>query len=337
MTATTSPAATAFARSCLARCGVVGCRDTKTELARRITRLRPRGSGSKSQLADRLAEKLDELAARRWQWACKGQRRPTVKQVAGLAADITAALAAVQGRCRERTLTVQDVIRTARIADSNGAARDDGGKVTASSYGYRWTTTTVYATRQPDGTVRVAVSRDGKREITAPARWWRDVTTDSTILQGGGAFGVRRADGGWDVYDADSRRVGVAVPMPTDLRSRFGWWEHGTDAAACGREIDHKRAIVAAEAAKTAADAKAARRTARMATLLCRIGNNTPVTYADARACGMCDAGIRVFAAKLGIADMTGAVPLTDVARLEPTYAVKLARLVLGRRAAVAC
>ena len=324
MTATTSPAATAFARSCLARCGVVGCRDTKTDLARRITRLRSCGSGSKSQLADRLAEKLDELAARRWSRACKGQRRPTPKQAAGLVTQIADALAAVQGRCRERTLTVQGVINAARAADSNGTAHGDGGKVTTSSYGYRWTTTTVYATRQPDGTVRVTVSRDGKRDITAPARWWRDVTTGNDVLTGGGDFGIRSGDG-FAVYDAAGDQVGVVVPMPADLQARYGRWEHGLTVEACGREIGHKRAIVAA-------DAKTARRTARMAALLCRIGNNTPVTYADARACGMCDAGIRAFAAKLGITDMTGAVPLTDVARLEPAYAVKLARLVLTRR-----
>ncbi len=330
---------TAFRRTAFARCGVTGPKDSVSGLMAGITRKRPKGSGSRRDLAQRLHDRLTELAERRWVRACKGQRRPTPKQAAELVERIESALT-VQSRCKERTLTVQDVIRTARNADADGTAYDDGGKVTAASYKYRWTTTTAGGARQPDGTVRVSVSRSGSATVTAPAKHWRDVTVAADVLRLPGAeFGIRQSDGSFKVYAADCRELGVAVPMPADLQSRFGKWEHGTDAAACLAEIEHKRAVVAKERADHEEFTRNAEQIARerikaerRAKLLARIGTQTHVSYADARACGMCDAGIRAFAAKVGITDTTATVPLADVFRHEPAYAVKLAKRILEQR-----
>lgn len=165
-----------FRDTVFVRSGVTGNRWTIAELQNRITRKRPRGSWSKVELAKRLQTMLDERAGRRWAIATKGQRKPTASQEAEFLARIEAGLDAVQSRARERRIDIDDVVRAAAGADWNGVASRDGGKVTCGSYGYSWETTTASATRLPNGTICVTLSRGTRRtEIVAPAKWWRTI------------------------------------------------------------------------------------------------------------------------------------------------------------------
>lgn len=175
-----------FRETAFGRCGVVGCVLSHAYLKTRVTRKRPRGSGSKDELARRLADRLDELADRRWTAAKKGQRRPTPKQAAGLLAQVRRAVELANGRCDARTLDAADVVRCAARADATRTHSVDGGRVTANSYKYPWTTTAASATRLPDGTIRVRVSRDGRDDtVTAPARWWVELAAKaSDVLNG---------------------------------------------------------------------------------------------------------------------------------------------------------
>jgi hypothetical protein len=321
-----------FRKTAFARCGVRGCVDSVATLMDGITRKRPRGSGSRRELAQRLADRLNELAARRWERVCKGQRKPTPKQAAEFVERLTDAVDTANGRCKERTIDTFAVIDCGRSANAEGYGSVDGGKVTASSYKYRWTTTEATASRNPDGTITATVFRDGRRsQVTAPAKWWKDVTTSSSTLRLPGAvFGIRDGDG-WKVYNADCELIGVAVPMPADLKAEYGSWEHGSDRQTCEAEIEHKRRTLAEKREQAERSAREKAKAERRANLLMRVAKKLTVTYQDARACGMCDAGIRSFAARIGVTDVEQAVPLAEVARLEPAYALKLARHILQK------
>ena len=166
-----------FRRSVFSTCGVVGNRFSIAQLEKKITRVRPRGSGSKRELAARLADACDRLALRRWNLACKGQRKATEKQSAELFERIDTAIRQVQGRCKERLIDAAAVIRTAREADLDGDSSRDGGRVTAAAYGYRWETTTVTAGRTQSGSIQVRISRGGSSEsIIAKAKVWLTAT-----------------------------------------------------------------------------------------------------------------------------------------------------------------
>ncbi len=158
---------------------VTGCLNTLEYLGRKITRRRPRGSGSKSELAKRLRDLLNLRADQRWERATKGQRKPSERQAAELHAKVEAAVAEANGRSRERLMDAVGVIRVAVQAITDRFASDNGGEVTANSYGYSWSTTTARAYRLPTGEIQVRVGRDGKNEtkITAPAKWWLTVAT----------------------------------------------------------------------------------------------------------------------------------------------------------------
>lgn len=161
---------------CLFRIGVTGNPYTQKELQSRITRKRPRGSGSKAELAKRLEAAMDKLANRRWKIAVKGQRKATETQAAEVIAAIESALQSQQGRAKERKIYVAGVIATARKADAKSYAIIDGGGVTANSYGYSWKTTVAYATRNADGTITVSITRSGNpSRVTFPARWWATI------------------------------------------------------------------------------------------------------------------------------------------------------------------
>ena len=166
-----------FRRSLFVQSGITGCPSTLTALQSRITRNRPRGSGSRIDLAKRLRDALDALAARRWKRVTKGQRKATPKQANDLLDQIDAALTSVQGRAKERKIDRADVLLTAIKADTVDGASCDGGKITCNSYGYRWETTTVAARREADGTVLVSIWRSGNPVvISAPAKWWATAT-----------------------------------------------------------------------------------------------------------------------------------------------------------------
>lgn len=332
-----------FKNSCLSRCSDVVVRGlTQRELAARITRKRPRGQSNKVELAKRLGELMERRADRNWKIACKGQRGPSVRQARELVAAIRAAVEDSQIRVRERTVGGQDVILSARAAATNGIDHRDGGRVTASNYGYRWSTSTIRSTRVADGTVEVEISRSTTESVDAPARHWQDVTLDSTVLRGGGEFAIRRLHG-WDCYNAAGELVGVAVPMPRELKNRFGGLDHGRTVVEAQAEIERKRSILAAEleakAKVEAAQAEAKRleqRAERAARLLVRIGANVMVGYDDARAIGACDVGIRAFGAKVGVTDTAAKIPLAEIAKIEPGYAVRLARRVIQQRCTAA-
>ena len=165
-------AKTARDRVCLFAAGITGCPYSLKDLAARITRTRPRGSGSKVDLAKRLAAAMDARAAGKWISAKAGQRKPSPKAVAAALAEIDAALDAVQDRARERRIDSAAVVSAARQADETGTGHRDGGTISCGSYGYAWSTTTASAVRLADGTVRVRVGRSGTREIVLPARVW---------------------------------------------------------------------------------------------------------------------------------------------------------------------
>ena len=153
--------------------GVGGCRLTLSDLTKYITRRRPRGSGSRRKLAERLRAALDRRSRLSWLRLCKGQRQPTAKQADDFMARLRYALKDVNASCRTRTLGPLDVLRCGYAAHLTGRSRVDGGRVTANSYQYRWTTTLAVASRQADGSVRVLVSRDGRqRAVDAPGTWW---------------------------------------------------------------------------------------------------------------------------------------------------------------------
>lgn len=163
----------AFRDSALARCGLRGSVYSVKRLMSGITRRRPKGSGSKRELAQRLEDKLNELAARRWARACKGQRKPTDRQLVDLMTAVEEAVEAAQVRAKERRIDVTDVLETAVKADRTGGGYRDGGKVTASSYGYSWSTSSVTAERVTGGLIRVVISRTtARREVVAPAKHW---------------------------------------------------------------------------------------------------------------------------------------------------------------------
>lgn len=154
-------------------CGVTGCFRTLTDLAKRITRKRPRGSGSKTDLAKRLEKLLNKRADQRWERACKGQRKPTAKQAAELRSRIEAAVSAANGTCRERLIDAVEACGTAAKAIS-GKFATSGSFSVANSYGYSWTQTTAYGRREPNGEIKLTISRSGSREqvVIAPAKWF---------------------------------------------------------------------------------------------------------------------------------------------------------------------
>lgn len=162
----------AFRDSAFAKCGLRGSVYSVARLMKGITRRRPKGSGSKRELAQRLEDKLNELAARRWARECKGQRKPTPTQLADLTATVAEAVEAAQVRAKERRVDVADVLAVAVKADRTGSGHRDGGTVTASSYGYSWSTSTVTAERMPGGLIRVVINRTTRREVVAPAKHW---------------------------------------------------------------------------------------------------------------------------------------------------------------------
>ena len=323
------------------KAGVVGNHWSQSSLARGITRQRGKCGTGSPKFAKLLGEKLQQLADKRWARAIKGQRGPTPKQALALVSAVDNALVSTQSRCQARTIDAQTVIVTARDAAAAGRATRDGGKVTCGSYGYAWTTTTASGERQADGAIRVTVCRTGSVSISAPAKHWESISAASDVLAGGGIFAIRRAHG-WDCYSATSL-VGVAIPV-TDaaVKSRWGQWEHGKTVAEAQAEIVRKQAILAAEKIETdrrnaeanlrqiAAEAEAAKqqRIDRAARLLARIGTKTTVGYDDARAVGACDAGLKAFAERIGL-PLDSRLTLADVCKLEPTWAVKLARRIV--------
>lgn len=145
--------------------------------------------------------------------------------------------------------------------------------------------------------------------------------------------------------------LAVRLPIPAELAGQsvvFGaksgatqYWEHGDTVRIIRAEYARKLGIAAANKvdeerrqADTEQSAREEAKEQRRAVLFARIATRTPVTYDDARAVGMCDAGIRAFAAKLGITDTTATVPLAEVFRREPERAVLLARRILSQRQA---
>lgn len=217
-----------------------------------------------------------------------------VEAARALRVDLTSLLMRANGRSRERTVSASDALEVARDALSSLTRRalGNGGTVSCSSYGYRWTTTRVEA--HVDGSdVVIAADRSGSggssirvlASVVKACSFAPALDGEIAVQVSGIWYRIR----GGDV-------VGVAVPMPSDLRSRFGAWEHGIDAAACEGEIALKREVVVHEARRARQD----RRDERATRLLARI-SHAPVGYAEARALGFCHAGISAWAERRGI------------------------------------
>lgn len=308
-----------------ARAGVIGNQWALSELRNGITRNRGGRGVYAAKYAPILAEKLQALADARWRRAVKWQRKPTPKQAAAAIAAIDNALRVVQSRCRERLLTVDAVRQAAHEASFRGRASRDGGRVTANSYGYRWTTTRADAHRRPDGTVTVTVSRDGRERLTFPAKLWTSISAAPSILAGGGVVAIR-APHGFDCYNADGSFAGVAVKV-SDARVSRRWtaFEHGRTVAEANAETARKAAILDAEAKHEAEKERRAERLDRAARLLTRIGIQTTVGYAEARAAGACENGLRAFSERTGLG-LDTRLTLPEVARLDPVWALRIAR-----------
>ena len=127
--------------------------------------------------------------------------------------------------------------------------------------------------------------------------------------QGGDLFGIRRHGiiERYEVAPALSSRktnkldkyapCGVSVQFPRTDGVEGAYWEHGADIAACRAEYAHKLDVNKISAEQARLNAKQA----RAARLVLRFCPNLPVRYADARAVGHCDAGIRGWCQRHGI------------------------------------
>ena len=166
-----------FLATCLARSGVTGIGDSLKALAGKITRRRPRGSGSKMDLAKRLQDACQKRADRAWALACKGQRKPTAAQAAQMRVELESTLS-VQSRSRERLLDLADLVRVGASAIADGSAGTNGGTISCGSYGYQWSTTTAQAARTAAGTIQLRVSRSGTRTVEFPAAWFRSLAAE---------------------------------------------------------------------------------------------------------------------------------------------------------------
>jgi hypothetical protein len=159
-------------------------------------------------------------------------------------------------------------------------------------------------------------------------------------------FGPRKVRGKGTEHTYSRTGYAVRLGVPAALRGhgpfpadREHHWEHGGTVAECRAEYGRKLALAErsrAEAeARTIADAERRREAARLerkARLLLAVGKRVEVGYDDARACGMCDAGIMGFAGQLGLTDRGAKIPLRVVAEKEPGRALDLAKHLIRKR-----
>ena len=156
----------------------------------RITRQRKLGSGNKRAHAERLRE----LILARKTGGYPTRRREILRLVeAGKQAyaQIEAALARVQSRARQRTLGARQVWWCmAQSAETGLSEHVDGGSLTASSYGYRWSATSCHV--EFDGAYLVVhLSRSSAEIVRVPIRVAR--------------YTAPRSDG-WICYRSETRR-----------------------------------------------------------------------------------------------------------------------------------
>jgi len=323
-------------RSPLRGLGVLPPRITIQAAQDHIWRKRPRGSGSRRQLAERLIGRMTELAHSRWRRACRGQRVPTERQAAQLMQEITNAVDRANGMARERLLTPGQVLQAAKQADRDGHGHRNGGTVTAQAYGWRWETTAAAAHRRQDGMIVINIERGTSSrggQVIAPAKWFQTVDTTPVTHLKSASHAIVRNGPEAKIYDAQGNHIGYAKRMPAELSNRFGQWEHGRTLAEIDDEIRRKREIIAAEARQQAEriqNAKQEKRLDRAARLYARI-SAAEIDYATARAAGCCQAGIERFAQTTG-RELTARVSLSTVHRYSPQHAQQIARKILMDR-----
>lgn len=291
-------------------------------------RLRSRKGTTKRAAAKRLREKLRERANREWSAVCKGQRTPTPRQAAVLISQIETALDRVQSRCKQRLLSVGEVLAVSRKAIVDGKSSDDGGGV-ANSYGYSYQTTQVSASREQDGTITVVISRSITKTLVAPAKWWDSIRVDGLLT--GESFAIKRRRNGkgkWcrQHYDADAQPTCWSVDMPKGIRSRFGRREHGASVEEAFAEIARKEETARVENEAQALEKTRETRLNRAATFLAWV-SRVDVTADVARSAGACRVGIQAWAD--AHASGRDSVPLRLIVRTEPRWAKKIARLLL--------
>ncbi len=124
-------------------------------------------------------------------------------------------------------------------------------------------------------------------------------------------------------------RAGVTLRLPDYDTGRIAqyaangktpyYYEHGTDYAQCYAEQERKADLYRAGAERERIarlqgeqEKQNAKRFTRAAKLLARIGQTITATFADARASGQCDAGIKAWAANRGF-DLSASVPLATL------------------------
>lgn len=294
---------------------------TKSEAASRCTRKRP---GGRNAAGEKLIQAHQKLADKRWGQATKGQRVPTAKQACEMARYIKQATKAAQAGCTARLIGPQDVILAARDASNHGSASRDGGKVTASSYGYRWSTSKARATRIDTGEVEVNISRTVSHTIARPGKWWHNISLDTGLLLPGDHVAIKKK-GHWVRIDSEGDTNGVSIRMPVDI-SNFGKWEHGVSLEECVAEIEKKRAIDKQAKETKKAGERRARRIERAAKILAH-WSVREIGASDVAAVGACRAGIEAWAISHGLA-IDAKLPLAEIAKDEAgaVWALRIAR-----------
>jgi hypothetical protein len=124
-------------------------------------------------------------------------------------------------------------------------------------------------------------------------------------------------------YDINSKKTGVAIPMPQDFANRFGAFEHGKTVADCRREIAVKRQVIKTDL-MCQKHAEIVQKVISNPDTL-NIFNDLIVTYNIARAAGLCDQGIRAFCARHRL-DVGVGAPVSVLTASNNSYAISAAK-----------
>lgn len=231
---------------------------------------------------------------------------------------------------------IADLYKSARASVIYGKGGTDGvdNNAYAKSYGHpaRWKDA---GARIEDGVI-ILEDYKGKEvaRVSVDLKKRREMQFSHPALIGGDLFCILRPGGRMpiaDRYDVDGQKNGVAVRMPTP-DGAGEYWEHGKTVSACAAERKHKIKALQVQAFVSANQSKVD----RAARLIARLCDELPVTFADARAAGHCEQGIKGWCSRHGIdpsgratlgqikAADNGSLAMAVVRQVAKTCAVKL-------------
>lgn len=251
------------------------------------------------------------------------------------AAKIKGLVNSANGRCTARNLRGGDVWRAIR----SGESHIDGGRVTASSYRYSWTTTVATISYDDAQKIKIGVARSSRvtgHSATEKLEWTSKNRIDPSAI-GGAYCAVITGANTRACCDSTGKIVTRAWRVGNEkVVKKYGQWEHGATRAIADQETAKKLALIAADEAMIASQRqaqedrqRAERRAERAARLLAKIGKNTIVDFSMARSAGACEAGIKNWAEKFGVPISSGAA-LQTIFASEPVWAVRFARKIMG-------